>query len=67
MAQAITEIAGSGRIAFVEWPALAAQIETGDFVADIGRIERELGWHPAVTLEEGLRRTVAHYRARVAP
>ena len=66
MARAIVSAAGSGRIEMVEWPAIAAQIETGDFVADIGRIGRELGWAPAVTLPEGLERTLAHYRALTA-
>jgi UDP-glucose 4-epimerase len=65
MAKAITAIAGSGRIDLVDWPPLAQQIETGDFVADVSRIEREVGWMPAVTLHDGLQRTVAFYRAHV--
>jgi len=32
----------------------------------IGRAERELGWRPAVGLEEGLERTIEHFR-RTAP
>ena len=39
-----SSIAGGGRIEHVAWPALAQQIETGDFVADISRAKRELGW-----------------------
>jgi UDP-glucose 4-epimerase len=66
MARAIVRVAGSGSLEFVEWPSLAAVIETGDFVANIERINRELGWAPRVSLEEGLTRTVAAYRAHVA-
>jgi UDP-glucose 4-epimerase len=66
MAKAIIAAAGAGRIEFVAWPPLAEQIETGDFVADISRIRADLGWRPAVSLDEGLRRTVAFYRAHVA-
>ena len=66
MARSIIEMAGGGRIGFVAWPRLAEQIETGDFVADIGRISRELGWTPRVTLADGLQRTVAYYRAQVS-
>jgi UDP-glucose 4-epimerase len=62
VAQSIIEIAGGGRIQHVEWPALAAQIETGDFVADVSRIQNELGWSPTIELREGLERTVAHYK-----
>jgi nucleoside-diphosphate-sugar epimerase len=66
MAKAIIAAAGGGRLEFVAWPALAEQIETGDFVADISRIRAGLGWRPVVSLDEGLRRTVAFYRAHVA-
>lgn len=66
MARAITAMAGSGRLEMVAWPPLAELIETGDFVADIGRIDRELGWEPRVSLAEGLERTVAFYRAHAA-
>ena len=63
VARAVIEIAGGGRIEHVAWPALAEQIETGDFIADISRIERELGWRPTIALREGLDRTVAFYQA----
>jgi len=65
MAQAIVTAAAAGRIESAEWPALAHQIETGDFVADISRIRHETGWQPAISLEDGLQRTVSFYRAHV--
>jgi UDP-glucose 4-epimerase len=65
MARAIVAAAGSGRIEFAEWPPVAAEIETGDFVADVSRIRRDIGWSPSVSLDEGLRRTVAFHRAYV--
>ena len=65
MARAIIEIAGSGQVEHVDWPALAGQIETGDFIADIARIERELGWRPTISLRDGLERTVALSRGQV--
>ena len=66
MARAIVSAAGGGRLEFVAWPALAEQIETGDFVADVSRIAADLGWRAGVSLNEGLQRTVAFYRAQVA-
>jgi nucleoside-diphosphate-sugar epimerase len=66
MARAIIAAAGGGRIEHVSWPAVAEQIETGDFVADVSRIRAETGWRPTVSLDEGLRRTVAFYRAHVS-
>jgi nucleoside-diphosphate-sugar epimerase len=64
-ARMIVAIAGSGRIEHVEWPELASRVETGDFIADIGRIGSELGWTPSVSLSDGLRQTVAFYQSRV--
>jgi UDP-glucose 4-epimerase len=66
MARAITAMAGRGHVRFVPWPPLAERIETGDFVADITRIRREIAWEPRVPLTDGLQRTVAFYRAHAA-
>ena len=66
MARAIIDLAGGGRVEHVAWPALAGQIETGDFVADISRIHTVLGWAPGIALRDGLQKTIAHYRAPVA-
>jgi UDP-glucose 4-epimerase len=66
MARAIVAAVGSGRVELAEWPRLAREIETGDFIADVSRIKRELGWAAAVPLDEGLQRTVSFYRAQVA-
>lgn len=67
LATTVISIAGGGRVEHVPWPALAEQVETGDFVADVSRIERELGWRPAIALHDGLERTVAFYRAPPSP
>ena len=62
VATAICEVAGSGRVTFVPWPHAAAQIETGDFVADVSRLAADVGWRPCVSLDQGIRRTIAAYR-----
>ena len=66
VANQIISIAGGGRIEHVAWPALAQQIETGDFVADVTRAKRELDWEPRRPLRAGLEETVAHYRGAQA-
>jgi UDP-glucose 4-epimerase len=63
MAYAIIDLAGGGRVEHVPWPAMAEQIETGDFVADISRIRAELGWVPTISLRDGLQKTIDHHRA----
>ena len=66
LAAMVIDIAGAGRIAHVEWPPLAAQVEAGDFVASIARIGRDIGWAPAIALRDGLSRTVSFYRAQAS-
>jgi len=66
MARTITSIVGGGRLEFVPWPPLVERIDTGDFVANVSKIRRDVGWEPRISLVEGLERTVAFYRAHAA-
>jgi UDP-glucose 4-epimerase len=54
--------AGSGSFRFVEWPPEKKAIDIGSFYADSSRFRALTGWTPAVTLAEGLTRTLAFYR-----
>jgi UDP-glucose 4-epimerase len=49
-------------VKFVDWPPEKKRIDIGSFYSDSSRFRGETGWQPRVTLEEGLRRTVAFYR-----
>jgi UDP-glucose 4-epimerase len=62
MARLVVELVGAGRVVFEPWPALAGQIETGDFVADVSRLTAATGWTPSTKLADGLRRTIESYR-----
>ena len=66
MAAAIIDMAGGGRIEHVPWPSLAGLIETGDFVADVSRMRARLDWTPALSLSDGLRKTIAFYQTHVS-
>ncbi|WP_338834325.1 UDP-glucose 4-epimerase [Moorella humiferrea] len=66
--QALAEVLrGQGRVA--ELPAATyGPPRPGDLrvsLLDAGKIERELGWRPQVTLGEGLRRTAAWFAGRI--
>jgi UDP-glucose 4-epimerase len=63
LAQRIVEVAGSGRIGFTEFTRERREVEPGDYYADISKIKRLVGWVPKTSLEEGIRKTVAFYRA----
>ena len=59
----LLSLSGQGRVEYVEWPAEKKAIDIGDFYADSSKFTRCTGWTPRISLEEGLTRTVAFYRA----
>jgi UDP-glucose 4-epimerase len=58
----LLDVAGTGSVTFVEWPADKKRIDIGSFYSDSKKFRHATGWTPAVGLEEGLRRTLAFYR-----
>jgi UDP-glucose 4-epimerase len=62
LARLLVELNGGGSYEVVPFPENRKAIDIGDFYADYGRIERELGWSPSVRLADGLERTLAFYR-----
>ena len=58
----ILEVAGSGRIEYVAWPAEKKAIDIGDFYADSTKLKLATGWEPTTGLANGLRETIAYYR-----
>jgi len=58
----LVDIAGSGRVEYVEWPKEKKVIDIGDFYADSTKFAHATGWTPTVTLPDGLRRAVTFYR-----
>ena len=63
LARSIVQLSGSSsELRFVEWPHPDIELR----VPDIGKARRLLGWEPAIDLDEGLKRTIAWYRERIA-
>jgi UDP-glucose 4-epimerase len=62
LVQLLIDVAGTGRVRFVGWPAEKKAIDIGSFYADSSRFRATTGWEPRVGLREGLERTVAYYR-----
>jgi UDP-glucose 4-epimerase len=58
----LIETAGSGSYRLVEWPADKKAIDIGSFYADSTRFRQTTGWEAAITLREGVARTIAYYR-----
>jgi UDP-glucose 4-epimerase len=59
----LIEIAGTGRVEYVGWPADKKVIDIGSFYADSTKFTRTTGWTPSIHLREGLRQTIEFYRA----
>ena len=62
----LMEIAGTGRVEYVEWPAEKKAIDIGSFYADSTKFKQAVDWKQTVSLRDGLRRTVAFYREHLA-
>jgi UDP-glucose 4-epimerase len=61
MAKVIVRTARRGSIRHVEWPADAAVVETGDFIADTSLIAERLGWKARIPFEAGAKDVIARY------
>jgi nucleoside-diphosphate-sugar epimerase len=62
LAELLVDVNGSGSLELTPFPEDRKAIDIGDYYADFGKIERELGWSPAVGLREGIGRSLAYYR-----
>jgi UDP-glucose 4-epimerase len=58
----LIEVAGGGRVEYVDWPADKKPIDIGSFFADSTKFTAATGWRSHVALDDGLRRTVEFYR-----
>jgi UDP-glucose 4-epimerase len=59
----LVEAAGTGRVEYVPWPPEKKAIDIGSFYADSSKFRGVTGWTPAIPLHDGLRSTLAFYRA----
>jgi UDP-glucose 4-epimerase len=66
LAAKLVAMSGGGRVECVPWPQEKKLIDIGSFYADSHKLARATGWTPAVSLDEGLRRTIDFYRANLS-
>ena len=66
LAELLTRLCEGARWEFAPFSAERKAQEPGDFYSDITKIRTLVGWGPVTPLEEGLRRTLAYYRAHGA-
>lgn len=61
MVELVVEIVGKGKINKVPWPSEYLNVETGDYITDITKITKLLGWSAKYNLKEGIEKTVGYY------
>jgi UDP-glucose 4-epimerase len=59
----LLDVAGTGRVEYVDWPADKKAIDIGNFYADSTKFTCTTGWTPSIRLREGFQQTIAFYRA----
>ncbi len=62
-AETMLKLAGEGSFQYIPFPENRKVIDIGDYCGTYQKINQHLGWSPKVSLEQGLRATIAYYRA----
>jgi UDP-glucose 4-epimerase len=62
LAELLVSINGAGSFEIIPFPEDRKTIDIGDYYADFGKIESQLGWSPEVRLQTGLTETLGYYR-----
>jgi UDP-glucose 4-epimerase len=62
MVDIIIEIVGKGSVRSVPWPKDYVNVETGDYITNISKLQNAIDWKPRVDLRAGIQRTYEYYR-----
>jgi UDP-glucose 4-epimerase len=65
--ETLIDLVGKSSVIFRPWPDEYRSVEPGDYIADISKARRVLGFHPEYDLESGLRETICDYRCETKP
>ena len=61
MVYKIVEVVGKGSIRSVEWPKNYSNVETGDYISNIKKLNEYINWKPEFNLERGISETSKYY------
>ncbi len=62
LAEMMVTLGFGGSYELIAFPDDRKAIDIGDYYSDFTKIQRELGWQPAVSLAGGLKRTISYYQ-----
>lgn len=58
MVSLICQIAKKGKLIYQQWPKDTKEVETGDYISDISKIKKELGFEPKINFRLGIEKTI---------
>ncbi len=58
MAQTIINSIGKGKIKYINWPKKYKEVETGSYITNLKKINKELGFSPKVRFADGIKMTI---------
>ena len=61
LAEKIVSVFGKGKVCYIPWPEGRKSIEIGDAIYSNKKIERDIGWIPQTSLNDGLIKTKDYY------
>jgi UDP-glucose 4-epimerase len=61
MVELVAKETGGAEVKVTPFPKNYAFTETGDYISDISKIRKRLGWQPEISIDEGIRKTVEYY------
>ncbi len=58
MVKLICKISLKGKFTYRPWPKATREVETGDYISDITKIKKDLGFVPKINFQEGIKKTI---------
>jgi UDP-glucose 4-epimerase len=62
MVETIIGTVKQGKIQFVPWPKDYINVETGDYVTSIAKLQKAIDWKPTTNLHRGIQQTFDYYQ-----
>ncbi len=62
MVETVAQIINKGKVIYLPWPEDYAFTESGDYISNIFKIKKRLGWKSQTDFKKGVRETIQYYK-----
>ena len=66
MVETLVGIVGRGKVQSVPWPKDYINVETGDYITNIAKLQKAIAWMPRIDLQKGIQQTFDYYQRNQA-